>query len=129
MAYQLIWHAHGVYIRFSDILTFQDLIRTQGRLVGDKRYDSLQYELADFTGVKAHQITVHEAQLIGKMDKAASIYHLKKQHIIVFRNQEYSSLINKYLEALTDTNWEIHVFKTMKEAHDHLKKLGIFVET
>ncbi|MBN2523140.1 MAG: hypothetical protein JXB24_07675 [Bacteroidales bacterium] len=129
MAYQLTWHAYGVYIRYLEVLTFQDLIRAQGKLLGDRRYDMIQYEIDDFTAVKTHQITVHEAQLIGKMDKAASIYHQKKQHILVYNQQEYSSLVNKYIEALADTNWEVHVFETLKEAHDHLKKLGIFVET
>ncbi len=128
MAYQLTWHAYGVYIRYLEVLTFQDLISVQGRLLGDTRYDSLQYEINDFTGVKAHKITMHQAQLIGKMDKAASNYHLKKQHIIVFGNPAYSPYVDKYLEALADSCWETHVFATLDEAQAHLKELGLIVE-
>jgi hypothetical protein len=110
MAYQLTWHAYGVYIRYLEVLSFQDLINVQGKLIGDRRYDSLKYEIDDFTGVEAHHITMHQAQLIGKMDKAASNYNLRKQHIIIFNNPAYSPLVDKYLEALADTSWETHLF-------------------
>ncbi len=128
MAYNLIWGKKGVYIKYADNLKFPDLLEVQGKLIGDSRYDSIQYEIEDFTDVQAHELSEQEVRLISGMDRAASCYHREKQHILVSDKKEFIPLIELYLKALEGTSWDTHLFTTLDEALAHLKKMGILVE-
>jgi hypothetical protein len=127
MAYKLLWKNKGVYIKYSGKVNFRDLVELQGRLIGDKRYDSILYEIADLTNVEESVINKKEVKAISTLDKAATCYHREKQHIIVSDKEEFLPLIKFYFKTFEGTSWETHLFSTLNEAIDYLRRRGITV--
>jgi hypothetical protein len=128
MAYKLVWEKNGIYIIYSGKVSFSDLVELQGRLIGDKRYDSILFEIADLTKVDEPEVNKKEVKAISRLDRAATCYHRKKQHIIVSDNKEFLPLIKFYFKTFEGTSWETHLFTTLDEANDHLRQMGILME-
>lgn len=118
MPYKIIWKPDGVIIRFFGIVSFDENMAANGQLYGDSRFESLRYQIADFSEVTDFQLSEKEASIIAQLDFQSTRWntHVKAAHVT--QNKTIIKLIDLYKEQMQETSWEVGLFNTLEEALD-----------
>ena len=117
MSYSISWEDKGVFVKWYDRHTYKDLLECNGIIYGDRRYENIEYEVADFSEVKSFEITEKEALNIGTLEEKSSIWNkeLKVAHITT--NEAFIKMVNLYADKLKDTKWKIGIFSNKEDAY------------
>jgi hypothetical protein len=118
MPYTIVWRPDGVIVRFFGIVTFEENMAANGQLYGDPRFESLRYQIADFSEVTDFLVSEKETSIIAQLDFQSTRWnsHVKAAHVT--RNKTIIKLIDLYKEQMQETSWEIGLFETLEEALD-----------
>jgi len=57
MAYEIIWEEKGILVKFSGTVDEQEVMTINNIMYGDKRFDAITYQIADYTDVTNNLIT------------------------------------------------------------------------
>lgn len=124
MAYTTDWEAHGVHWHYWDVVTGDELIRSNLDIYGDERFDSMKYQLVDLSQVSSFKVTRDEMLKIAAYDRAASLSNPRVKVAVVARINAIKSLTELYDAENLRSPWETRVFETLQQARDWIDNLS-----
>lgn len=72
MSFTLDWEDHGVYKKFSGVVSFSEYARSQELVFGSPRTDDLHYVINDFLDIQDYAVTTDEAEYAAAITRGAS---------------------------------------------------------
>jgi len=117
MSFNIEWKGSNVIVSFTKVLTYKDSYEVNNLIYGDSRFDTMKYQISDFTKIEKFEFTEDESKIIGTLEKSSAIWNNNmKLAIVTSPNICLSSIIDPYLETMKSTNWKIKIFKNSIEA-------------
>ncbi len=116
IGYKIDFERNGVYIKFSEKLTGNDLIQINKLLYSYDQFETMKYQLWDYTNTKEILITEEEVEIIGVLDKAASRWNNSMLVALVGKSDEFASLIEIYKKEISEIDWTCVMFNELDSA-------------
>jgi len=121
MSYIIFWEEKGVFVEFQDIASGKDVIRIDDILYSNDRFEKMKYQLWDFTKSKQLFFTDEEMEIIGVLDKSASIWNKKMLVPIVTTDTEFIKSIEIYKKEIEGIGWVCELFSDVASARNWIK--------
>ncbi|MEI7726088.1 MAG: hypothetical protein WCK09_13350 [Bacteroidota bacterium] len=122
MAYKIIWEEKGILVTFSDTVTEQEVKAVNDIIYGDKRFDAITYQIADYSGASNILISPKDAKIIGILDRTSSIWNPRRvRNVVVTKNLQFIPIAEIYLREFEGTPWEGRIFETLEQAYEWIK--------
>ena len=118
MAYQMQWHQQGVYVKYNQIVTPDEIREVDDKMYSDQKYANLRYQVIDFLDVKETTITDDDVAVISGYEIGATIYNREMKVAFVVNNPVFIELINGYIDKLEATSWIIKLFDNLADAEN-----------
>ena len=119
MAYKIIWEEKGFLAKFSGTLDDKEIMEINNSMYGDIRYESITYQIADYTDVTTYLITPSEAKVIGTLDRTSSVWSSKMmKNVVVTTDEKFIPTVNTYFKEFEGTGWECRIFETLDKAYE-----------
>jgi hypothetical protein len=103
-------------------LTGQEALQSNLDIYGDKRFDDLQYQIADFSAVTENQISELYTKKIAYLDRAAAQTNPRIKVAIVMNNAEFLDTADVYGELSKHSPWQLKVCHSLEEARAWVEK-------
>ncbi|MFO7842401.1 MAG: hypothetical protein R6V16_01210 [Bacteroidales bacterium] len=116
MTFSIQWQKNGVFITFRGVVKAQNLIDANNYLLSNADFDSLDYQVFDFSKVKDFKVTTYDMSIIGSMNSSQSVFNKKVKIAFVTSNNYIKEQIEEYKLYMKNTDWEIQIFSNLKEA-------------
>ena len=116
MTFTIQWKKNGVFITFKGIVQSQTLIDANNYLLSNADFDSLDYQIFDFSDVEDFKATTYDMSIIGTMNNAQTIFNKKIKVAFITSDHYILEQINEYKSYMHKTDWEIRSFTNLKEA-------------
>lgn len=116
MTFTIQWQNKGVFITFRGIVKSQDLMDANNYLLSNADFDSLNYQIFDFSEVEDFKVTPYDMGLIGTMNSAQTIFNQKIKIAFITSDPHTLEQINEYKSHMHKTDWELQTFTNLKEA-------------
>ena len=119
MSYKLTWENEGVYWKYTENVSGQEIIEATTIIYGDSRFDNLKYKLVDFIDIERLDVDEKEIALLAFQHQSAATYKANIKNAIVIR-PELSELAHKFVAFSNNSPWPMKVFHNMEDANDWL---------
>ncbi|MDA3890482.1 MAG: hypothetical protein PF517_02330 [Salinivirgaceae bacterium] len=106
MACKIIWQNNGVHLKYSGIVTLNDVLQVGNIQLSSRKYDNCIYEISDFSEVKDSNISEQDIKVIGTWDITANNFVHLKYAIVILTKSESFSLAEMYLNMMQKINME-----------------------
>lgn len=116
MPYELVWEEGGVYVRLFGIVTFEQVATANAEFYQGLENHPATYQLFDFLGVEALDVSAPQAEKIGRADRLCPTRRVPFKVAIVSTDPDFDRLHDQYLGALENTPWSGRKFATLAEA-------------
>lgn len=122
MPYKIFWEPAGVLIKWYGKTTYQENINANGKLYGDKRFESIKYQISDVQNADTSDFTDNNVKIIAKLESKAVIWnkHLLMAHVTT--DESLIRQIKLYEDIMKDSNWKFGIFNTMEEARQWIER-------
>ena len=116
MAVSNIWEETGLYRKFTQLVTGEEIWGANLALHGDPRFDSIRYVLNDFTNIDGYKIEKIDIDAIVVMDNAAAISKPVLKIAIVVNSGPFKELTLQYQEKMKGSPYLCEIFPNVDEA-------------
>ena len=116
MTFTIQWQEKGVFITFRGIVKSQDLIDANNYLLSNADFDSLDYQVIDFSDVEDFKVTSYDMGIIGSMNNSQTLFNKKMKVAFITSDIYIKEQIKEYNKYMIKTDWEIQIFKNLQEA-------------
>lgn len=116
MTFTIQWQEKGVFITFRGIVKSQDLIDANNYLLSNADFDSLDYQVVDFSDVEDFKVTSYDMGIIGSMNNSQTLFNKKMKVAFITSDIYIKEQIKEYNKYMIKTDWEIQIFKNLQEA-------------
>jgi hypothetical protein len=116
MAYELFWEERGVLWKFAGKVSSQEALKSNLDIYGDARFDSLRYEIADFSDVVDFEMNELDIKKVAFFDKAASKSNARIKVALVAPTPIAKALLEQYAVHSDPSPWEVCLFEKLDEA-------------
>jgi hypothetical protein len=122
MGFKINWGNRGVIIEFKDTLTFQLTLKVADRLVGNRHFETLLFQVWDLRDVTRVTLQKEDAKPLGILARSSTVWS-KKQHIaiLVKTNPNVEIFCKIFQHALSTTQWKCSLFQEKSEMIDCLR--------
>lgn len=117
MASEIIWEKHGVLFRHSGTVTGEEVAKLNDIMYADPRFDSIRYQISDYTQVKKNLVGLSSARIIGTLDKSSASWNHSMLNIVITTDKDFIPVVDAYFKTLEGTGWECRIFTTPEEAY------------
>ena len=121
MAHEIIWEKEGVLIKLSGTVAYDDIIRINDSLYGDMRFDTLKYQISDYTNVTEILLTTFDATVIGHLDKSSARWNSQMIDAVVSQDPAFTPIVNAYFKSLSDTQWKCRLFENLDDCYNWIQ--------
>lgn len=97
MAYELAWEPHGVALRFSGQISFNDIRDASVGYQSDPRFDGLRYVIADYSDVSGCDAAPGEMDYLWAVDLAAGVSNPRIRQAYVATSPTVIALAMRYM--------------------------------
>ena len=118
MTFNINWDKDGVYVKFSGVVTAQDLIDANNYVLSNANFESINYQIFDFLHVDDFKVTSHDITLIAMMDKSQIESKKEMKIAILTMNNYVKELTLEYDQFMTGSDWETKIFETAEAAKE-----------
>ena len=124
MSYELIWENRGVVFQFRDVVTGDELVQSNLDVYSDPKFESIEYELANFSDTVRFEASSEMVRRVAAMDAAASKRNPNIIVAIVASQTVIRGLVNLYRmqSEVAGGTWVTEFFETEPEARKWLEK-------
>lgn len=122
MSYKITWEENGVYIDFHGKLHRNDLIEFNFQIVGDVKFDTLQYQICDFTNVNEIDGEIDDTKFVAAINTQSATWNNKLDIVGVTDSEIIIGFIEMYKTLIKDTNWQLQITNTLEKARTILAK-------
>jgi hypothetical protein len=122
MTYKIVWEEGGVYIKFTGIVDFDEFLNVNDLLYGKKEFDTIQYQLWDFTDINEKTcFNIENAEIISTLDKSAMKWNERIKIAVVTDNSSIIGFALKYKSDINKSKWTCDIFNTIKGAREWIE--------
>jgi len=122
MAHKIIWEENGILVKFSGIVTNEEVAIANDLIYGDIRFETISHQIADYTDATDIQITPFDAKVIGAIDRSSIRWNENKmQNIVVTKDENFIPIVKTYFAAFEGTKWKCKIFETLEMAYAWIK--------
>jgi hypothetical protein len=125
MATKIIWQEKGILFVHSETVTVDEVLEANNVMYGDPRFDKIQYQISDYTGVTSNLITFSDARVVGKLDNTSSVWNPKMLIAIVSTDENFHPVIRKYFESFKNQGWKGGIFNTLGDAYKWIEEMKL----
>ena len=122
MPYNITWEPQGVFIKWFDKCTYKENIEANGMLYGDKRFDSILYQISDILDADTSTFTNQDVTIIAKLEMKATVWNKNMLVAHITKNKELIEQIRLYEAEMKDSNWRFGIFDSLEEARTWIEK-------
>lgn len=116
MIYKFEWIDNNAHVTFDDAVNFNDINQADEKIFSDLRFDLMKYAIFDFSNIQKFNVTKEEAQIIGILDKSASIWNRNIRIALVSTNIELIAMSEVYKTNLIGSKWTVRIFSDFENA-------------
>lgn len=117
MAYKIERYKHGVVKRFSGVVTFEDVLRSEQLVHEDPDFTVLRYVVSDYTGAEFRGLTESQMRDINALRIGGHFSNPRIKYAFVNLNPEIRSQIAEAV-ASGDMLHEAETFDSLEQASD-----------
>ena len=107
------------------IVTGREINLVNLNIFEDRRFNSISYQLMDFSGVKSLKVTEKEVKDAAFQDMVAAKSNPNIKMAAVAPQDIIRKLAEIYAEYSEPSQWETRIFDTVENANKWLKSLGL----
>lgn len=116
MSYENIWEATGLYRKYSNDITGEEIIESMEDGYSHPSFNSVSYVINDFLNIKNYDITTSNVLAIAEIDKAAAIRNQDIKVAIVATTPTLQVLATLYGDLIDNSLYTSEVFTNVDEA-------------
>ena len=120
--YETFWESEGIRWVYTGAMSDDDVLRANLVLYDDPRFESIKYQIADFSGVDALAAHAETIRRLSHMDKDQSSRNPNLRVAVIAATPLTRGIASMYRLAAGATPWAIEVFETEEDARDWLAK-------
>lgn len=121
MAHTKNWTEDGVYRKFTDEISPDEILKSNFELQADPRFEEINYIINDFTKVTKLKFTSNHTKIYASTDDIISSSKGNLKIAIVAVQDAHIALANNYRDDMLNKFFKCEIFKTIKEAEDWVK--------
>ncbi|MEI7501043.1 MAG: hypothetical protein WCK84_11430 [Bacteroidota bacterium] len=122
MPCKIIWEEMGILAFHSGTVTDEEVKAGNDMMYGDKRFETIAYQISDYTEATNIQITPRDAKVIGALDKTASRWNRKKMRMaVVTKDEKFIPIVKTYFKEFEGTASECRIFESLDMAYNWVK--------
>ncbi len=120
MAYTIKWEEKGVYLRFYDTLTLDEVRQSNDELYSDSRFYDAKYQVCDYLDVNEINLVSKEVKIPASIDKAASASIPGMKIALISTDNRLIELGNEYIETSKKlhSTWVFNIFECLEDARN-----------
>ncbi|MCW3807571.1 hypothetical protein [Plebeiibacterium marinum] len=116
MSFNVEWRGANIIVKFSGLVSYQEINEADGIIYGNKHFDQMQYQVFDFSGIDGFNVNELEMKMIGTLDKASSHWNNSVKVAVITDDPKIVELTRVYEGVMDDSDWETKIFKSMEDA-------------
>lgn len=116
MPYNITWEPKGVLVKWYGKCTYKENLEANGMLYGDKRFDSIHYQISDILDADTSAFTNHDITVIARLELKATIWNKNMLVAHITQNRALIEQIKMYEVEMRDSNWKFGIFDTIEQA-------------
>lgn len=120
MSYKLVWEDKGLLIKFSEIVSSMDLIKSNSDFIGDARIETVDYIISDFTDIKGINLNESDVEVTKNFAVRTNPLNPMAKLAIVSSRKELINLVDAFIlkskSEISHANYK-H-FMQIKEARE-----------
>lgn len=118
MPYETIWEQKGVYQRFSGRLISEDREQAENAVMGNSRFDGLEYWIVDSLAIEEYLLDKKDAVLATGFDLGAEYINDNVLMVFIATNTDHRGNIQRYMKFLEGlgSTWETRLFNDVESA-------------
>lgn len=117
MPYRITWEDHGIYVRYSGIVSVDEVLAYASEVEADARFDDVRYSLNDFSACTGMIRSGPALELLAAGDYGASASNPSVKIAVVTDRQDVVELLRAYLTVGLN-RYPVRVFPTLAEARN-----------
>lgn len=116
MPYNISWEEKGMYIKIWDEFSAEENLQLNGEIYGNKNFDAIKYQIADFLEADTSMFTTNDIKVISRLEFHASVWNksLKVAHIT--RDANFIKYVKLYESQMEGSGWEFAIFDNLEDA-------------
>ena len=118
MPYENIWEKDGVYRRYCNRITGEEIMQAVQDIHGHSQFDSICYVINDLRYVTSHDISHRELKEVAMIDKASALSNPGIKIAIVTTMPTIQNIANTYGELIGNTSFTCELFSNLDEARE-----------
>ena len=118
MSYMNTWEKDGLYRKFSESISGEEILESNFELQIDPRFKDIKYIINDFTDVTDHMIQTEHTQTYASTDEIISHSKGRLKIAIVVTQDSLIALAKNYQEEMRGKLFECEIFKTIDSARE-----------
>jgi hypothetical protein len=122
MAYKIIWEEKGILVKHSGTVDEQEVMMINNIMYGDVRFETITYQISDYSDVTNNLITPTDAKVIGTLDRTSSRWTSKRmKNVVVSKDEKFIPIVRTYFREFEGTEWKCRIFETLEMAYEWVR--------
>ena len=122
MAYTYSWDGSNIAIKLSGEVSFAEIKEANDHIIGDERFDTMEYQIADFTEVTNVSMQEDDVKLMSVFDRSATYWNKRIRVAFIGKEDYLINLFMVYIQMMRNTEWECNVFENFGDAEKWCKE-------
>ncbi|MFW2372445.1 MAG: hypothetical protein ACN4GM_04935 [Gammaproteobacteria bacterium] len=122
MSHQNTWEENGLYRKFSDKISGEEILTSNLAIHGDARFDDIRYVINDFTQVVKFEAAEIDILKIATIDNVGAISNSYLKIAIVATSESVLDWIHQYCKQMQDSPLECKIFESVNDAYGWVSK-------
>ena len=116
MPHTTYWEEKGMLIEWSGVIEATEVLKSNGAVYGDKRFDSIRYQINDLRNAEYASFTEKEINIISALELQASDWNRYMKMVHVTQDPKLIADIRQYEKKMEASGWEFLICSTVAEA-------------
>ena len=116
MSFNYKWTDNNIIVEFHGDLILEDINSANNIIYSDARFDTMQYQIADFSDVTSFNLTSENVKMVSVIDRTSTVWNNNIKIACISNNKIITDNIKIYLKIMDATAWSCKIFKSKKEA-------------
>lgn len=121
MTFTINWGKNGVSLKFRGIITDQDLIDANNYIISNASFESINYQIFDFSDIEDFKVTSYDISIIGILDKSQVEFTKDMKVAFVTQDDYVKDIVSEFDQILASSKWVSKTFPTLEDAKKWVK--------
>lgn len=113
--YSYEWTGNNLIIWFNETLSYEDVRNIDDMIYGDKRFDSMKYQLWDLSKVQIVHMSDKQAGAESTLDHNAARWNKSVKVGFAAVNKRMKEIIDQYASAYEGFKWQVKTFDNFED--------------